>query len=206
MHVVGIDGQPAEPFLSRESRITLSPGNRADVLIDAIMKPSSEATIFVRQDDSEVPLARIIYGDGIVPPGATMPDGYAGESVKPLEPNPLPARMDFRGALRIDLPLNDSGAGTLAAKPLFSAKRGRTVVMAIANRSASPQTVHIHGHHVRLLDNLDDGWKPYWLDTILCVPQATTRVAFVADNPGKWLLHARAVGADGGALPWFEVT
>lgn len=206
MHVVGIDGQPAEPFLSRESRITLSPGNRADVLIDAIMKPSSEAAILVRQDDSEAALARVIYGDGVVPPGATMPDGYAGEAVKPLEPNPLPAKMDFRGALRIDLPLVDSGAGTLAAKPLFLVRRGRTVVMAITNRGALPQTVHIHGHHARLLDNLDDGWKPYWLDTILAVPHQTTRVAFVADNPGKWLLQARAIGADASALPWFDVT
>ena len=51
--------------------------------------------------------------------------------------------------------------------------------------------MHLHGHHVRLLDALDDGWKPFWLDTILAPPQRTTRVAFVADNRGKWLHRIR---------------
>ena len=91
----------------------------------------------------------------------------------------------------------------MPARPHFTVQRGRTVVLAIANRTAAPQVLHIHGHHVRLLDALDDGWKPFWLDTILCVPQQTTRVAFVADNPGKWMLHARAVGA---AADWLEVS
>jgi FtsP/CotA-like multicopper oxidase with cupredoxin domain len=30
--VMAIDGQPAEPFLAREGRIVLTPGNRIDVL------------------------------------------------------------------------------------------------------------------------------------------------------------------------------
>ena len=72
--------------------------------------------------------------------------------------------------------------------------------------TTAPHVLHIHGHHVRLLDALDDGWKPFWLDTILCVPQQTTRAAFVADNAGKWMLHARAVGAAGQTLTWFEVS
>ena len=65
---------------------------------------------------------------------------------------------------------------------------------------------HIHGHAVRLLDALDDGWKPFWLDTILCPPRQVTRVAFVADNPGKWLLDARAIGSDASSLTWFDVS
>jgi FtsP/CotA-like multicopper oxidase with cupredoxin domain len=205
MHVVAIDGQPAEPFRSRNSQITLSPGNRADVFVDAVMKPDSVAPIVLRKDDADVPLARLVYGNGIVPPGATMPDGYAGETIAPLPPNPLPERMDFRGALRIELNPNAGNVGVLA-KPLFSAKRGRTVQLAIKNAAAHSSVLHIHGHHVRLLDALDDGWKPFWLDTILCVPQATTRVAFVADNPGKWLLDSRRVGGEAQSLEWFEVT
>ena len=58
---------------------------------------------------------------------------------------------------------------------------------------------------MRLLDTLDDGWKPFWLDTILCLPQHTTRVAFVADNPGKWLLHVRAIGSEASQSAWFAV-
>ncbi len=205
MHVVAIDGQPAEPFLARESRITLAPGNRTDVFIDAVMKPGTTAPILARMGDADVTLAQLVYGDGAVPPGATMSSGFAGEPVKALEPNPLPERMDFRGALRVDL---DPNAGDAAAppKPLFSVKRGRTVQLAIKNGAARPAVLHIHGHHVRLLDALDDGWKPFWLDTIPCLPQRTTRVAFIADNPGKWLLASRAIGAAAQSVAWFEVT
>jgi FtsP/CotA-like multicopper oxidase with cupredoxin domain len=198
MHVVAIDGQPAEPFLSRESRITLSPGNRADVFIDAVMKPGSIAPIVVQNDGADAPLARLVYADAA--PARALPRA----EVKPLPANALPEQMDFKGALRIDLDPNAGDIG-VPPKPLFSAKRGRTVQLAIRNRAEHPCVLHIHGHHVRLLDALDDGWKPFWLDTILCVPQTTTRVAFVADNPGKWLLNARRLG-EGQSLAWFEVS
>lgn len=38
--VMAIDGQPAEPFLARESRLTLGPGNRADLFVDATLEPA----------------------------------------------------------------------------------------------------------------------------------------------------------------------
>jgi FtsP/CotA-like multicopper oxidase with cupredoxin domain len=203
MHVVAIDGQPAEPFLARGSRITLSPGNRADVLVDAVMKPESIASITLWQGDAARPLGRLIYADSKV--RATMPDGHAGRPVKPLPANPLPERMDFRGAQRADVPI-EAGATGLPARPLFAVKRGRTVMLALPNKSDAPIVTHIHGHAVRLLDALDDGWKPFWLDTILCLPRQTTRVAFVADNPGKWLLEARVIGSDTSSLAWFDVS
>jgi Multicopper oxidase len=34
----------------------------------------------------------------------------------------------------------------------------------------------------------------------------TTRSAFVADNPGKWLIDCRILGKDSGMAAWFEVT
>jgi FtsP/CotA-like multicopper oxidase with cupredoxin domain len=89
--------------------------------------------------------------------------------------------------------------------PLFSVKRGRTVVLGFKN-SGEPMVLHLHGHAVRLLDNLDDGWKPFWLDTFV-VAQQPMRIAFVADNPGKWLISARPLRPDdAGLATWFEVT
>ena len=56
------------------------------------------------------------------------------------------------------------------------------------------------------LTMLDDGWDPYWRDAVIIPPGRTTRVAFIADNPGKWPIESaipehRAAGV--GA--WFEV-
>ena len=89
---------------------------------------------------------------------------------------------------------------------LFSAKRGRTVVLSLPNRTAFPHAMHLHGHHFRLLDRLDDGWKPFWLDTLV-VGEQVERIAFVADNPGKWLIQAwRLEQPDAGLAAWFAVT
>lgn len=144
--------------------------------------------------------------------------------------------MNFPAALRIDLPLEGGAMSPLMMRrgevpghgidpaariwtmagqassghdgpPLFSAKRGRTVVIAMPNRTAFPHAMHLHGHHFRLLDNLDDGWKPFWLDTVVIDRQRTARIAFVADNPGKWMIHCHMLEhQETGMAAWFEVT
>jgi len=199
MTVVAIDGQPAEPFVPREGRVALSPGNRLDLLVDCVLEARSSEPVVVQSEGGDIALARLVYDAGAPARPAPRAD------TKPLPANPLPERIDFRGAQRAELAVEGNG-GALSAKPLVAVKRGRTVMLAFANRSALPHIVHLHGHSVRLLDNLDDGWKPFWLDTILCVPQQTTRVAFVADNPGRWLLSARGIGGGDETLSWFEVT
>jgi len=100
-----------------------------------------------------------------------------------------------------------SASFAASAAPGFRVKRGRTVVLALMNRMPVLASLHLHGHHARLLDNLDDGWKPFWLDTVLVPPQQTARIAFVADNIGKWLLAAQPLQPDDpGMAAWFEVT
>jgi FtsP/CotA-like multicopper oxidase with cupredoxin domain len=174
-----------------------------------------------------------VYATGAPARPAPLPDP------KPLPANPLPERIDFRAAYRLDIPLEGGAmsammmdmmrggrevpghgidrrariwtmAGSASSghhgPPLFSVKRGRTVVLAFVNRTAFPHGMHVHGHHFRLLDNLDDGWKPYWLDTVLVAPQQTARIAFVADNPGKWMIHCHMLEHhDTGMGAWFEV-
>jgi hypothetical protein len=50
------------------------------------------------------------------------------------------------------------------------------------------------------------GWKPYWLDTLV-VGEAVERIAFVADNPGRWLIECRMLERlDAGEAVWFAVT
>ena len=51
---------------------------------------------------------------------------------------------------------------------------------------------HLHGHHFRLLDRLDDGWKPFWLDTLAVEPGQTQRIAFLAEYAGRYLIESVA--------------
>jgi FtsP/CotA-like multicopper oxidase with cupredoxin domain len=107
----------------------------------------------------------------------------------------------------VTVPLEATMPAAPLPRPLFSVRRGRIVVLALANRTEAAQVVHLHGHSARLLDRLDDGWKPFWMDTLLVEPRATERIAFLADNPGKWAIDARALDRDAAGLAgWFEVT
>jgi FtsP/CotA-like multicopper oxidase with cupredoxin domain len=193
--VMAIDGQPAEPFLARDSQIALAPGNRADLFVDV-----GGADIAVGVGNS-APIARLVGGRS---------EPLADPT--PLPANPLPERMEFRSAVRLDIPLEQAPRADVTTA-LAHIRLGRTVTIAFANRSDFAQAVHLHGHPMRLLDRLDDGWKPYWLDTVLVPPRATIRVAFVADNPGKWLLELRRLAAPNvpisgasDSLGWLEVT
>ena len=91
----------------------------------------------------------------------------------------------------------------LGGKPLFAVKRGSPVTLAFINRSAFAQQARIHGHAVRVLHDLDDGWDPYWRDGVLVGPGRTKHVAFVADNPGRWMVEAVALDRAGPSLAAF---
>jgi FtsP/CotA-like multicopper oxidase with cupredoxin domain len=91
--------------------------------------------------------------------------------------------------------------------PLVSVRRGTPVVLALINRTDHVQAFHLHGHVFRLLHSYDDGWEPYFLDTLKVPEDQTLRIAFVADNPGKWLFASTIMERfDAGLWTWIEVT
>jgi FtsP/CotA-like multicopper oxidase with cupredoxin domain len=192
--VMAIDGQPAQPFAARDGELTLGPGNRIDVIVDCPVMPGQNAPMRIEGIDS--PVVKI-WCDTKAPARASRRD-----DPKPLPLNPLPERMDFREALRFQAVVGRTrGAGKDG--PLFSVKRGRTVMSELSNPASDNGFIHLHGHSFRLLDALDDGWKPFWLDTMPIAPRGKARIAFVADNPGKWLIEGLAESA---SPAWFEVT
>jgi FtsP/CotA-like multicopper oxidase with cupredoxin domain len=206
LHIEGLrtfmmatDGEPAEPFAARGGRLALGPGNRIDVFVDCTLDPGTSTAVVADFADGPIPIARIICKDE--PANRPTPR----QDPQPLPPNPLPERMDFVGALRFGGAIGkDPTKDAKNNSPLFSVKRGRTAVIAFSNPTGENCFIHLHGHHFRLLDALDDGWKPFWLDTLPIAPQSDCRIAFVADNPGKWLIEGLA--NDGAAEAWFEVT
>jgi FtsP/CotA-like multicopper oxidase with cupredoxin domain len=205
LHVVGLrtfvvatDGEPAEPFAAREGRLLLGPGNRIDVFVDCTLAPGATAPILIDGRKADFPIARIVCDAGAANRSAPR------DEPKALPPNPLPERMDFPAALRFDTAIGrtaarETGHGTA---PLFTVKRARTVLLGISNPTSENKYIHLHGHHFRLLDARDDGWKPFWLDTLPIAAGSSVRIAFVADNSGKW----RIDGVAGETAGWFEVT
>jgi len=193
VRVMALDGAPAEPFPARNGALVLAPGGRADVHIDATAAPDSNASILLHDGKDARPIARLVTSREPPVRPAPLPPAPA------LPSNDLPAQLDLKGALRVDLALSGSEAGWVmpanfgtAAAPAFRAKHGRTVVLAITNPGSVAAVLHLHGHHFRLLDRLDDGWKPFWLDTLAVEPGQTQRIAFAAEYSGRWLIESMA--------------
>jgi FtsP/CotA-like multicopper oxidase with cupredoxin domain len=130
-----------------------------------------------------------------------------------LPSNGLPAQLDLRNALRFDVALGGPQPDWVtpvtfaaSAQPAFRGKPGRTVVLAVTNRADIATVFHLHGHHFRLLDRLDDGWKPFWLDTLAIEAKQTQRIAFAAEYAGRWLMEAIATDwAAPRLVRWYSV-
>jgi FtsP/CotA-like multicopper oxidase with cupredoxin domain len=94
-----------------------------------------------------------------------------------------------------------------AGAPLLSVKRGSVVSLGFVNRSQVNQAMRLHGHVMRQLHLMDDGWEPYWRDSVIVPAGRTVRVAFVADNPGRWRIGSGIMAhAAGGMSGFFEVS
>jgi FtsP/CotA-like multicopper oxidase with cupredoxin domain len=211
-YVMAVDGQPTDTFEPLKASLPFSPGTRYDLLLD--LPPSGGAIYAVLGGGQavEVPLAEIV-SVGSPPPRNPIP-------VAPLASNKkLPDAIRLQNASRKDVVIKgdpqganapwtiNGAAGDPSRAPLLKVKRGAPVVLALANQTSLVQPMHLHGHVFRLLHPLDDGWEPYFLDTVQIPENRTLRIAFVADNPGKWLLASTVMERfDAGLWTWIEVT
>jgi FtsP/CotA-like multicopper oxidase with cupredoxin domain len=204
---MALDGQPAEPFPARNGTLVLAPGGRADAFIDITAQAGSVSAILLHDGKEARPIARLVVSKEPPIRAAPLPPAAA------LRSNGLPVQLDLKNAQRVDVTLGGAPADWVtpsnfraSAAPAFRARPGRTVVLALSNRAAIPTVFHLHGHHFRLLDRLDDGWKPFWLDTLAIEPGQTQRIAFAAEHAGRWLLEQ--VATDWAAprmVRWYSV-
>ncbi len=205
VRVMAIDGQPAEPFPARNGAVVVPPGGRTDVFIDIPPTPGATKAILLHDGTAARPVGRLIVGNEAPIRPTPLPPA------PPLPSNGLPERLDLKDAIRVELPLDGADwvlpqKFSTATPPAFQSKVGRTVVLALTNRSSVATVFHLHGVSFRLLDRLDDGWKPYWLDTLALESGQTQRIAFAADSAGRFVIESMA--ADWAAprrVRWYEV-
>jgi FtsP/CotA-like multicopper oxidase with cupredoxin domain len=188
--VMALDGQPAEPFLARGGAFALAPGGRADVFVD-VAPAAGSSPILMHDGEAARPVAQLVTSDQAPIRAEMLPSPSA------LPTNGLPSRLDLKSALRVDLPIGGDQKDWLppatfkpTTPPAFRAKTGRAVVLSLINRAQTTSVFHLHGHHFRHLDRRDDGWKPFWLDTIAIDAGQTQRIAFAAEYTGRFMLEA----------------
>ncbi|WP_237151920.1 multicopper oxidase family protein [Oryzibacter oryziterrae] len=77
--------------------------------------------------------------------------------------------------------------------PLAVLERGKSYIFEFSNISKQFHPIHFHGHSFTYLGSNKNNLPPHYTDTVLTVPRERARVAFVADNPGDWMLHCHVI-------------
>lgn len=187
--VVAVDGQPSALFEPAAGMLPIGPGARFDVMFD-VPPTGGGAALRGGMGHPDVTLLKLTTAgktSAARAPIAALPENSR-----------LPARIALERAARHTVTIADVAGGhwTMtgnagpSARPLFTIKRGNPIVLTLDNRSASVQPFQVAGQCWRILHDLDDGWDPYWRNTLLLAPGKAKHVAFVPYEAGRWALES----------------
>ena len=205
--LVAFDGQPVEPRQLAGKPIVVGPAQRADLILDCRGEPGTNHRVvdgFYRQRAYE--LLKVRYTDAKPLPKAFAPPPR-------LPPNPVAqpdlaraerGRIVFGGGMMGAMPSQREHKGlfwTVNGRPvpehahhevLMNLKLGRSYVLELVNDTAWHHPIHLHGHVFKVISQ---GGKEAreWGDTVLLDPKSRAEIAFVADNPGDWMLHCHVL-------------
>ena len=214
--VVAIDGQPCDPHEPAGGRLLLGPAMRLDVVLDMDGEPGRRYRVVDDfYDGLAYWLTHLVY-DVASPVRAHPLDAPPELPRNPLpDPNLAVARrydLMLQGGMMSEMSgggmggmmgrsmgdhaawsingMSMTGDGHAGMKPLMTLERGRSYVLALRNETAWWHPMHLHGHSFRVLSR-DGAPVPHreWGDTVLVPPKQAVEIAFVADNPGDWMLH-----------------
>ncbi|MCG6891610.1 MAG: multicopper oxidase family protein [Gammaproteobacteria bacterium] len=223
--VIAIDGQPVEPFTPAGGKIQLAPGQRTDLIIDMSADPGQRSLIEVVIGEYAYEVASFVYGQNVQREQALAAPIRLAQN--PLQNNRLPREflhvhmvmeggamggmrsatyngreMNIRELVKNQKIWAINGIAGMSETPLFRVPRGSAVSLDIVNDNSWPHAMHVHGHH--FIYHKAPG---IWRDTALFERGEQGTMRFIADNPGKWLIHCHMVEhMAGGMVTWFEVS
>ena len=210
--VVALDGQPCEPHVSE--RLLLGPAMRADLIIDMQGEPGNRYRIVDDfYPDLSYWLTELVYEaapalrtqrldtPALPRNPLTEPDLTSAERQEltlqggMMSSGGMMGGMMGMGGMGNSAPwaingTSMTGDGHAGMTPLMTLKLGRSYVFTIRNETAWWHPMHLHGHSFRVLTrNRTPVAHHQWMDTVPIAPKETAEIAFVADNPGDWMLH-----------------
>lgn len=215
--VIATDGHAVTPH--EAAPVVLGPGMRCDLVLDCLQPPGSRHTVVdegsARADPA--PVIALHYADApalvradagpVALPAARLPEPDTARAVRHVieiqggamgrlrEAELAGERLPLQRLARehgIAWAVNGVAMKDHAAhhRPLLTLARGTHCLLVLRNDTAWPHPMHLHGHTFRVLAR-NGRPTPHreWRDTVLLEARETVEVAFVADNPGLWMLH-----------------
>jgi len=215
--VVAFDGQPCDPHPLEGGRLLLGPAMRADLIIDMSGQPGRRYAVtddFYRElaykllDLTYEPTSPIREHPDQTPklPANPLPepDLTAAERYEIALQGGMRGGMGMMGGgMMGGMGMGGMGGATWAMNgmamtgdgqtdmpPLLTLKRGQSCILSLRNETAWWHPMHLHGHSFRVISrNGKPNSRREWRDTVLIPPRERAEIAFVADNPGDWMLH-----------------
>ena len=207
--VIAIDGNPV-PKRFPLDLLQIGPGQRLDL---AVRMPDSDGAVATLEDIRGT-TPKTIASLRAVGSSLKRDIGDLGTLVE----NPVP-KADLSAAEQIPLVLSataenaavESICGTLGysfwainkvpwpgdtpdpTAPLAELKLGRSYVFNLENTTPHTHPIHLHGMSFTVISSSTREVMPLTSDTYLIQPDEKVQLAFVADNPGDWLLHCHII-------------
>ena len=224
-YVMALDGMPLrKPEVFED--IVLAPAQRADLFADVMAEPGETAHLTSIERQGTFSLAAF--------PVKASAARTVRPAPNPLPPN-LVAKPRLNDARKLELVMEGGAMGQMASarmadgktrsmreligegmawalngvagmtdEPLAKVGLGEDVRVRLVNRTAWPHAMHLHGHHFQEVQGTSLGALR---DTILMMPREEREIAFVADNPGKWMFHCHMLSHQAaGMMNWIHVT
>jgi len=207
--VIAIDGMPVTTPYLLESH-PLGAGARVDLALVMPNTPGQSFSIFDQKGLLDFKLFEIKASQPSLTP-------FSGD-IPALPPNPIP-KPDLKNAKKLSFSFEWTGAfspttpegkvdqtfwainrkpwtamvnGQLP-EPLATLKLGQTYLMDWYNATPHAHPIHLHGFAFTVLSSNKRKITPYLADTLVLSKHERAQVAFVADNPGRWMFHCHVI-------------
>lgn len=195
--IVAVDGNSVRPVLGR--RFGIAVAQRLDILVS--LPPEPGAYPILAHREGEIGRTGVI----LAAPGGRIEkiSSNAEVAAQPLDMSleeklfavaPLadrPVDVVYKVALTGDMSnyiwsIDDLTWGN--HRPL-KVRLGQRVVIEIHNTTLMAHPMHLHGHHFQVIGINGRALQGAVRDTVLVLPRNTVRLAFDADNFGRWFFH-----------------
>jgi FtsP/CotA-like multicopper oxidase with cupredoxin domain len=194
--VVATDGHPVQSIAS--NRFPISMAQRLDVLID--LPGAGAFPIFARLEGTGRRTGIVLATAGAPIPrfadsvqAAPPVDNSLEAQLRALEPLP-PRTADIVHTIALAGGMKPyawsmNGEYWPQVTPLMLSK-GQRIEVELVNHSMMPHPMHLHGHAFQVIAIDGRAMQGAVRDTVLVTPSmGRVRIAFNADNPGRWALH-----------------
>ena len=223
---VALDGMPLVKPQPVTDTFVLGPAQRVDLIVDVVASEGETAhVVHLGQGDSFSQVAFEVRSGGAVTrrnaPAPLPPNAHSIIDLSKARTLSLKMEGGAMGGLRsatLDGEMKSMGEIVDAGRfwafngaadgqdgPAFAElSQGEHVRLTITNDTAFPHAMHLHGMHFHEIGA--DGSLGPLRDTTLIERGDSREIAFVADNPGKWLLHCHMLShAASGMSTWIVV-